>query len=88
MGQAGIDHLAADEWFGAGGFCEPKQAGHHHGAIEAEGRQGQQLGCCGWALVGHHRGGAAQIDGQGSLVLHGLPLNRGPLLIRQVPLLT
>ena len=88
MGQAGIDHLAADEWFGAGGFGEPKQAGYHHRAIEAEGRQGQQLRCGIWALVGHHRGGAAQIDGQGALVLHGLPLNRGPLLIRQVPLLT
>ena len=34
------------------------------------GRQVQQIGCCGCrSLIGHHRGGAAQIDGECSAPL-------------------
>ena len=65
--QAPFDNLATDQGLIAVPVREPDQARDGHRLGAAEGRQGQQLGLgIVGALMGHHRGGAAEVNGEGA----------------------
>ena len=66
VGQAGVEHLATDEGTTLLGMAEPEQARNGRGVGAAVGGQFQQPGRRTGLLPSHHRGAAAEINGDGA----------------------